>query len=176
MTWNLGITKHIGLPLEFNYKNASVIGPAFEADDEPHIHEIFRQFNERFFSNNIKGYTLCRKKSRKGDYGQTEFDTKKIILCGALTVQPKSVLVKTLLHKMAHGALDIRGVCRMDNGGHKPIFKNEVGRVSKLARRNIDSENDVDRTLIAAAWYTFQCNRCRRRVIKTINSTPGPNQ
>ena len=113
VTWNLGMTKHIDLPPEFNYKNASVIDPAFDADDEPDIHEMFRQFNERFFSNNIKGYSLWRTKSRKGDYAQTEFYTKKIILCGALIGQARSVLVKTLLHKMAHAALDIRGVCRI---------------------------------------------------------------
>ena len=173
LTWNLGITKHIDLPPEINYKNASVIDPAFDADDKLDIHKMFRQFNERFFSDTIKGYTLCQTKAKKGDYEQTEFDTKKIILCGALTGQPRSLFVKTLIHEMAHADLDVRGVCSMDNGGHQTILKKETRRVSKLDGCNIKSANDVDRTLIAAARYTFQC---RRRVIKTINSNPGPNQ
>lgn len=173
--WNLGLTRSIPLPPEFDPATASVTDPAFEADSEPDIHDMFRQFNERFFNNEIKGFTLKWTKTNKEKFGLTDFRQKIISLCStSLKAQKRWVTTTTLLHEMIHAYLDVRYACRTENIEHGPCFEEEVKRVDELGRCKINSRRG-HRTKPQDVWYKYKCTKCPKLVHRTVNRRPDKN-
>ncbi|XP_011297320.1 sprT-like domain-containing protein Spartan [Fopius arisanus] len=141
--------------------------------NKPPLSPLVSTLNQEFFDGAVRGYTFVWTKTRKGCFGHTDFLRKIVFIQECLLTRGlcRSVFIRVLLHEMIHAYLDITGCSRLENGKHGPDFKEKVKELNKRLNCDLLDDGDVDwdRLEPASLKKKFECNRCGKKVMRTIS-------
>ncbi|CAB3396455.1 unnamed protein product [Caenorhabditis bovis] len=173
-----------------NIPSMSVIDPSLELiDPTPDIHDLFMEFNTRFFGGALaccevkwspRMYScagICSYEVRGGRGGLCSIRLSKPLL----TLRPRKDLVETLLHEMIHAFLFVKERNR-DRDGHGPHFQSHMHRINKEAGTNITIYHSFHQEVAMYKTHWWRCNgMCKNKrpfygyVKRSSNREPGPN-
>lgn len=138
-------------------------------DIRPNLTLLFNYCNERYFNNEIKGYTV-RYSTNLTQYGYTSKHEKIINISwkihGALRQDSFATLMGTLLHEMVHAWLYLYDDRDAEQEQHGAVFQRKLKQIADKARGKgyhiVTTPRVVERDAEKAVQrYGWRCAVCR---------------
>lgn len=135
----------------------------------PNLTLLFNYCNEKYFDNEIKGYTV-RYSTNLTQYGYTSKHEKIINISwkihGALSHERFATLMGTLLHEMVHAWLYLYDDRDEEQERHGPVFQRKLRQVADKAKGKgyhiVTAPHTVEREAEKAVErYGWRCAVCR---------------
>ena len=135
----------------------------------PNLTLLFNYCNEKYFNNEIKGYTV-RYSTNLTQYGYTSKHEKIINISwkihGALSQERFATLMGTLLHEMVHAWLYLYDDRDAEQEQHGPVFQRKLRQVADKAKGKgyhiVTAPHAVEREADKAVKrYGWRCAVCK---------------
>lgn len=135
----------------------------------PNLVLLFNYCNEKYFNNEIKGYTV-RYSTNLTQYGYTSKHEKIINISwkihGALSQERFATLMGTLLHEMVHAWLYLYDDRDEEQERHGPVFQRKLRQVADKAKGKgyhiVTAPHAVEREAEKAVKrYDWRCAVCK---------------
>ncbi|XP_029165208.1 sprT-like domain-containing protein Spartan isoform X2 [Nylanderia fulva] len=178
----LGVPENtIDLEKENTYPTQSVVDNRLEyIDPTPSIHDLFVQFDARFFWNILTSVEV-KWSNRMTNYNKHMKHCTISLSAPLLKLRPRKDLVETLLHEMIHAYLFLTNNNR-DRSDHGPNFCEHMHRINREAGTNITIFHEFHNEVKLYQQHWWKCNGpCQHKppffgtVRRSMNRAPGPS-
>ncbi|KAM7536206.1 hypothetical protein Aperf_G00000104582 [Anoplocephala perfoliata] len=161
----------------------SIVDPIWEiVDPTPDVHELFVDFDSRFFEGKLKSVKVFWSKRMTVTAGTCSYDESQCSIRLSeplLKLRPRRDLVETLLHEMIHAYLHVIGK-RRGRREHGPEFRRHMKRINDCAGTKITVYHDFHDE-IESYQHWWKCNGpCTRKpplfgfIKRSFDRPPGP--
>lgn len=130
-------------------------------------HKLFKEYNLKYFNDEIKGFTIQYEKRRFNTSGYRDTATKTIKISDTLHARlgerELEYLSNTIVHEMIHAWVFLQGrVHDKANTDHEGLWLQTAKRINKMGETKITRFHDKRQAELVDTLrkYHFKCSKC----------------